>query len=84
MNSGKANSLQKPKEKLPSYLDDGPKGTYGGRLKHNFILMVELFRLIKERKKWWLLPIYFVLAFLGLFVALVGGQSVLPAIYALF
>ncbi|MCD4781350.1 MAG: DUF5989 family protein [Candidatus Omnitrophica bacterium] len=47
-------------------------------------LLMELYILIKENKKWWLLPFLFVLAFLGLFISLTGNQSILPAIYALF
>lgn len=47
-------------------------------------LLIYLFLLIKENKKWWLLPLLFVLALLGLFVGLTGNQSILPAIYAFF
>ncbi|MFC1698406.1 DUF5989 family protein [Candidatus Omnitrophota bacterium] len=54
------------------------------RLKNNKDLLIELFILIKENKKWWLLPFLLVLALLGLFVSLTGNQSILPAIYALF
>jgi hypothetical protein len=43
-----------------------------------------LFLTIKENRKWWLLPFFFVLAFLSLFVSLTGNASILPAIYALF
>lgn len=53
-------------------------------VRSNFKLLKELFTLIKEHKKWWLLPLLFVLAFLGLFVSLSSSKSVLPAIYALF
>ncbi len=54
------------------------------RFKNNKDLLIELYVLIRENKKWWLLPLLFVLAFLGLFVSLTGNQSILPAIYALF
>lgn len=54
------------------------------RIKSNFELLMVLFILIKNNKKWWLLPLLIVLAFLSLFVTLSGNQSVLPAIYALF
>lgn len=53
-------------------------------LRNNKDIIVALFILIKENKKWWLLPFLFVLAFLGIFVSLTGNQSILPAIYALF
>jgi len=55
-----------------------------GRLKSNKDLLIQLFILIKENKKWWLLPLLLVLVFLSLFVSLTGNQSILPAIYALF
>ncbi len=54
------------------------------RIKKNNELIVQLFQMIVETKKWWLLPILFVLAMLSLFAALTGSSSVLPAIYALF
>ncbi len=54
------------------------------RFKSNIKLLTELFILIKTHKKWWLLPLLFVLAFLSLFISLSGNQSILPAIYALF
>ena len=47
-------------------------------------LLISLFILIKENKKWFLLPLLLVLALLGIFVSLTGNQSILPAIYALF
>ncbi len=54
------------------------------RIRKNNQLIVQLFQMIVETKKWWLLPILFVLAILSLFAALTGSSSVLPAIYALF
>lgn len=43
-----------------------------------------LFVMIKNARKWWLIPLLIVLAFLSIFVRLSGNSSVLPAIYALF
>lgn len=43
-----------------------------------------LFVMIKNTRKWWLIPLLIVLAFLSIFVRLTGNSSVLPAIYALF
>lgn len=43
-----------------------------------------LFVMIKNSRKWWLIPLLIVLAFLSIFVRLTGNSSVLPAIYALF
>lgn len=54
------------------------------RFKSTIKLLVELFILIKVHKKWWLLPLLLVLAFLSIFISLSGNQSILPAIYALF
>jgi len=53
-------------------------------LQKNYAVIIQLFILIKENKKWWLLPLLAVLAFLALFSGLAGNQSILPAIYALF
>lgn len=50
----------------------------------NTELLFFLLMLIKENKKWWLIPWLLVLAFLGLFVSLTGNTSILPVIYALF
>jgi hypothetical protein len=55
-----------------------------GEIRSNWDLIVLLFIMIKTRRKWWLLPLLLVLAFLGIFVSLTGNQSILPAIYALF
>jgi hypothetical protein len=54
------------------------------RFATNKELLISLFVLIKENKKWFLLPLLLVLALLGIFVSLTGNQSILPAIYALF
>jgi len=54
------------------------------RFKSTVKLLAELFMLIKLHKKWWLLPLLLVLAFLSIFISLSGSQSILPAIYALF
>lgn len=47
-------------------------------------VLLFLFLMIRENKKWYLLPLLFVLAILSLFVGLTGNTSILPAIYALF
>ena len=61
----------KPAKKLPEF-------------ESNRDLLLFLLILIKENKKWWLLPWLFVLAFLGVFFSLTGNQAILPAIYAFF
>lgn len=54
------------------------------KISSNRELLIELFLMIKEHKKWWLLPLLLVLAFLSIFVNLAGNSAILPAIYALF
>jgi hypothetical protein len=60
------------------------KKSYKETIKQNKQILSEIFEMIKTNKKWWLMPIFFVFAFLTMFLSLAGGGSVLPAIYALF
>ncbi|MBK24125.1 MAG: hypothetical protein CME70_09010 [Halobacteriovorax sp.] len=60
------------------------KKSYKERIKENKQILSEIYMMIKTNKKWWLMPIFMVFAFLTLFLTLAGGGSVLPAIYALF
>lgn len=46
--------------------------------------VVELWDFMKERKKFWLLPIITVLMFLGALIVLTQGSAVAPFIYTLF
>ena len=39
---------------------------------------------LKVRKKYWLLPIIFVLAFFGILIVLSQGSAVAPFIYTIF
>ena len=48
----------------------------------NFIK--EFFEFLKERKKYWLLPIIIVLAFFGMIIVLSQGSAVAPFIYTIF
>jgi hypothetical protein len=47
-------------------------------------LLVELWRYMKIRKKFWLLPILFVMFVLGGLLVLAKGSAVAPFIYTLF
>ena len=47
-------------------------------------ILKELWGFMKERKKWWLLPIILVLVLLGLLIVLTEGSAVAPFIYTLF
>jgi hypothetical protein len=47
-------------------------------------LIFELWGFMKERKKFWLLPIIITLLLLGALLALTGGSAVAPFVYTLF
>ncbi len=47
-------------------------------------LLVELWAFMKVRKKFWLLPIIFVLLSLGGLIVLTQGSAIAPFIYTLF
>ena len=44
----------------------------------------EFFEFLKERKKYWLLPIVIVLALFGMLIVLSQGTAVAPFIYTIF
>jgi len=44
----------------------------------------ELFAFLKERKKFWLLPIIIVLLLFGVLIVLTSGSAIAPFIYAIF
>ncbi len=46
--------------------------------------VMELWAFMKERKKFWLLPIVAVLVLLGTLIVLTQGSAVAPFIYTLF
>ena len=46
--------------------------------------VMELWAFMKERKKFWLLPILIVLLLLGSLIVLTQGSAVAPFIYTLF
>jgi Family of unknown function (DUF5989) len=46
--------------------------------------VVELWAFMKERKKFWLLPIIVVMLFFGALIVLTQGSAVAPFIYTLF
>lgn len=47
-------------------------------------LLRDLWGLMKQRKKFWMLPIIIVLLFLGALLILTQGSAVAPFIYTLF
>lgn len=46
--------------------------------------ITDLFRFIKERKKWILMPVILILLILGVLIVFGGGSAIAPFIYTLF
>ena len=46
--------------------------------------LTDLFQFMKERKKFWLIPVILVLLLLGVLIVIGGGSAVAPFIYTLF
>lgn len=46
--------------------------------------VVDLWAFMKERKKFWLLPIILILLALGVLIVLTQGSAIAPFIYTLF
>ena len=44
----------------------------------------DLWGFLKERKKWWLLPMILVLLLFGVLIVLTSGSAIAPFIYTLF
>ncbi len=44
----------------------------------------DFFSYLKERKKWWLIPVIAVLLLFGLIIVLSSGSAIAPFIYTLF
>tara|TARA_B100000212_G_scaffold199868_1_gene150732 strand:- start:228 stop:380 length:153 start_codon:yes stop_codon:yes gene_type:complete len=49
-----------------------------------FEFIKEFWEFLRERKKYWLLPIIIVLAFFGILIVLSQGSAVAPFIYTIF
>jgi hypothetical protein len=47
-------------------------------------LIKDLWAFMRERKKFWLLPIILVMLLLGMLIVMAQGSSVAPFIYTLF
>lgn len=47
-------------------------------------LIKELWAFLKDRKKFWLLPIIIIMLLLGLLIVVAQGSAVAPFIYTLF
>jgi competence protein ComGC len=44
----------------------------------------DLWGFLKERKKWWLLPMVLVLLLFGVLIVLTSGSAIAPFVYTLF
>ena len=44
----------------------------------------DLWGFLKERRKWWLLPMVLVLLLFGVLIVLTSGSAIAPFIYTLF
>lgn len=53
-------------------------------VQRRFYLLSDLWSFMKERKKWWLLPIIIVLFLAGILIVIGQSSSLSPFIYALF
>jgi hypothetical protein len=47
-------------------------------------MLKDLFLFLKERKKFWLVPIILLLLILGVLIVFGGGSAIAPFIYTLF
>lgn len=52
--------------------------------KTNMDVLKDLWLFLKERKKFWLLPIIVVLLFLGILIVIGGSSAFAPFVYSLF
>ncbi|MBC3809153.1 hypothetical protein H8K52_17570 [Undibacterium seohonense] len=48
------------------------------------LFIKELFNYLRSRKKFWLLPIFVIMAMLGALIVLAQGSAIAPFIYTLF
>jgi hypothetical protein len=47
-------------------------------------MVAELFAFLRARKKFWMWPVFMMMALLGVLIVLVNGSVVAPFIYTLF
>ena len=47
-------------------------------------LVKELWGFMKERKKWWLLPVIIVMVLVGMLLVFAQGSALAPFIYTIF
>lgn len=54
------------------------------KMKEKMSALVDLWAFLKERKKWWLVPIVLVILILGLIILLGSSSAIAPFIYTIF
>jgi competence protein ComGC len=47
-------------------------------------IVKDLWMFLRERKKWWLLPMIIVLLLIGVLIVMTSGTAIAPFIYTLF
>lgn len=47
-------------------------------------MLIELWKFLRARKKFWLWPVFAMMALLGMLIVLTQGSAVAPFIYTLF
>ena len=47
-------------------------------------IVTDFWQFIRERKKWWLLPMIVVLLLFGVLIVMTSGSAIAPFIYTLF
>lgn len=47
-------------------------------------VIIDFWHFLKERKKWWLLPMIVVLLMFGALIVMTSGSAIAPFIYTLF
>ncbi len=53
-------------------------------IRSRFELLRELWAFLRERKKWWLMPIIVLLVLLGVLIILSESSAIAPFIYTIF
>ncbi len=46
--------------------------------------LTDLWAFLKERKKWWLLPLIIILLLIGILIVFGSGSAIAPFIYTVF
>lgn len=83
LDQGEPHDAIRPKWSVPNFIDITSSKPYG-----EAVLMMDflkdLYAFMRERKKYWLIPIIIVLLLLGALIVLSQGSVVAPFIYTLF